>query len=89
MHPETAFLDKGVRPDAFHELLLAEELAGTLDKGRENFAGTATEPNGLVALEEQLPVRKQTERSEADLARNIRGAIDRHSLVLPSAAPID
>jgi hypothetical protein len=69
---EIALLDKGVRPDAGHQLVLADHLARVLDQGDQNIQGAAAETNGLVALEQQPSIREKAEGAKRDCSLEVR-----------------
>ncbi len=66
MDRKIALHDGRARPDAGHQLLLADQLAGALDQGYQDIESTTAEANRLVAVQQEPLRRKQAKGSECD-----------------------
>jgi hypothetical protein len=62
-------LDKDVRPNPTHQLLLADQLTWSFKQHNQDFQSATAEAHRLVAFEEKKLCREQTERPECNFAR--------------------
>ena len=61
---QVALLDVGLRPGAGEQVVLADQLSGAPDQGRENGQGTAADADRPAVESEGLPGERQFERPE-------------------------
>jgi hypothetical protein len=61
---EVGGVDKKIRPNASHQVLLADKLAAAFKQGNQDLQGTTSDRHGLVAFPQKELRRKQAERSE-------------------------
>ncbi len=64
MDRKIALHNDRARPNAGHQLLLADEFAGVLDQGDQDIKSATAEANGLVAVQQQPLRRKQAKGAE-------------------------
>ncbi len=67
MDRKIAFHDDGIGPNAGHQLLPGDRLAGPLDQCDEDVPGTTAEAHKLIAFQQKALLRKDVERAEQDL----------------------
>jgi hypothetical protein len=58
--------DKKIRPNARHQVLLADGLSSPFKQSSQDLQGTASERHGPVALEQKKLRRKQTKRPKGN-----------------------
>ena len=68
MNFEVAVLDGGVWPRPSDQLVLADQLARTLDQGRQDFQGTTAKPDGSLAFQQALLSWQEAERAKRKCA---------------------
>ncbi|MDP9810125.1 hypothetical protein J2W42_002986 [Rhizobium tibeticum] len=56
MYPHTRLVDDDVSPYEFQQLMPADDLSGTVDKGNQQIKGARADPHRLAVLQEQ-PLR--------------------------------
>ena len=69
MDSEIGRLDECARPYASHELVLADQLARSLDQGNKDVQSATADPHGLVGVQQGPLCREQAKGAKQDRAR--------------------
>src|SRR3954452_2837583 len=64
MNREVGGLDENVRPNASHQILLADQLSVAFKQSNQNFQSATSERHGLLAFQQKELRSKQAKRSE-------------------------